>query len=455
MKSLSLAMTDTSLMKPADAASKSAMTSDGAAQAESNASFQMMLNKQVQAKHTSARELENKQNLIKQPKKTASSELSSITTKSEKVDTTTMQKSAQKASFLQPAKIVANHTKAINETESIEPQLDSSNLAALDVKSILPKEDVEVKAVNEDTALASASLIDKNLITDISNVQMLSFMMSEAKHATDTGVGSEMSTEKQLTLGAERGSALKDAVLSNVLSQGKSSSDTKDLSTVDDKSSRHDWIDAILPSVSKPINIDDAAKLELESEKESLNKEMTMLADFRTSSQLAGQSTTQSSMQANAAEVIWQSGSSNTINAYPGKSGWDQAISQKVVWMLGAQEQSATLTLNPPDMGPLQVVIHVHNDQADTTFISDNAEVRQALQDGMDHLREKMNASGIQLGQSNISSGEQMQQHFQQAMQQSKVDTPSDKRASTSQIEHTNSPKTLVRIANGLVDTFV
>ncbi|MGB2831923.1 MAG: flagellar hook-length control protein FliK, partial [Methylotenera sp.] len=65
-----------------------------------------------------------------------------------------------------------------------------------------------------------------------------------------------------------------------------------------------------------------------------------------------------------------------TIEAYPGKTGWDQAISQRVVWMVSAGEQSATLTLNPPDLGPLQVVVSVHNGQADTRFTSDNAEVR-------------------------------------------------------------------------------
>lgn len=123
--------------------------------------------------------------------------------------------------------------------------------------------------------------------------------------------------------------------------------------------------------------------------------------------------------------------------------------------MLGGQEQSATLTLNPPDMGPLQVVIHVHNDQADTTFISDNAEVRQALQDGMDNLRNKMNEAGIQLGQANVNSGGQMQQQFQQAAQQSRADASLGRNDSAPPLEHLSSPKTLVRTSNGLVDTFV
>ncbi len=149
-----------------------------------------------------------------------------------------------------------------------------------------------------------------------------------------------------------------------------------------------------------------------------------------------------------------QTASANTINVYPGKPGWDQTISQRVVWMVGAGEQSATLTLNPPDLGPLQVVINVQNDKADTTFISDNAEVRQALQDGISNLREKMSESGIQLGQANVSSGGQAQQQFQQAMQNRGASSLPDNSVAASQTEKTTITNTLTRVSNGLVDTF-
>lgn len=138
-------------------------------------------------------------------------------------------------------------------------------------------------------------------------------MISEAKQAPlgQAVEGAEMSAEKQLTLGAERGSVLKDAVLSNALSQGKTASDAKDLAVVDDKQSRHDWIDAMLPNASKPTNGDDAARLMLKAEKESAMNQVAVPANF--------QSTSQSITQISAAETMQQLGSSNTINAYPGK----------------------------------------------------------------------------------------------------------------------------------------
>lgn len=148
-----------------------------------------------------------------------------------------------------------------------------------------------------------------------------------------------------------------------------------------------------------------------------------------------------------------QLASSNMVNIYPGKSGWDQAISQKVLWMVGAGQQSATLTLNPPDLGPLKVVINVHNDQADTTFISDNDEVRKALESGMSHLRDKMTESGIQLGQANVSTSQQSQQEFQQATQGKALQNVRNE--PNKDIVENNVPnKVVVRVSDGLVDTF-
>jgi flagellar hook-length control protein FliK len=209
----------------------------------------------------------------------------------------------------------------------------------------------------------------------------------------------------------------------------------------------------MLPNTSaKQMNRDDTAKLMLNAVKEGASKDLSVKESAI--KEVAMPANFQSTTQINATEAIRQVGSSNTINAYPGKTGWDQAISQKVVWMLGAQEQSATLTLNPPDMGPLQVVIHVHNDQADTTFISDNAEVRQALQDGMDNLRNKMSESGIQLGQANVNSGGQMQQQFQQASQQKSLGSQQSADASATPVGLRNASQRTTRVANGLVDTF-
>lgn len=93
-----------------------------------------------------------------------------------------------------------------------------------------------------------------------------------------------------------------------------------------------------------------------------------------------------------------------------GSSGWDQAIGQRVVWMAGGAEQSASLTLNPPELGPLQVVLTVTNNQANATFVAPHADVRQALEAAMPKLREMLEEAGIQLGQSSVSQGTPQEQ---------------------------------------------
>jgi flagellar hook-length control protein FliK len=139
----------------------------------------------------------------------------------------------------------------------------------------------------------------------------------------------------------------------------------------------------------------------------------------------------------------------NEIKAKLGTKIWNAEVWQKVVWMVGAEQQSATLTLNPPDLGPVQVVIQVHNDQADTTFISQNPEVRQALQDGLSVLRDMMASNGLQLGEANIHSHEQSQQQHPKHTQQGQGN-----RGAMPDVMAAPAGALQTYVSNGLVDTF-
>lgn len=93
------------------------------------------------------------------------------------------------------------------------------------------------------------------------------------------------------------------------------------------------------------------------------------------------------------------------LSARVGTPAWDNQVGQKVIWMVGGEEQSATLELNPPDLGPVQVVLNVSNDMASVTFSSQQLEVRQALENSLSRLREMMSESGIALGNASVNSG--------------------------------------------------
>ena len=142
------------------------------------------------------------------------------------------------------------------------------------------------------------------------------------------------------------------------------------------------------------------------------------------------------------------------IMEYPGKSGWDQAIGQRVLMMVNNAQQSASISLNPPELGPLEIVIEVSNAQTDTTFLSDRQEVRQALQDGIENLRNMMKESGISLGHTNIGARQQQDQaHYPAHQAQSGKNglLPKEPQAPMSTAQMLSQ----VRNALGGVDTFV
>lgn len=140
-----------------------------------------------------------------------------------------------------------------------------------------------------------------------------------------------------------------------------------------------------------------------------------------------------------------------------GTPAWDQALGQKIVWMVGSAQQTASLSLNPPDLGPLQVVLSVSNTQASATFVAAQPEVRQALEAAMPRLRDMMSDAGIQLGQASVNAGmpngqqamPQPQQHFQAGQREAGG-------SAAARAEPVTAPAAGMRVlaSRGMVDTF-
>lgn len=116
--------------------------------------------------------------------------------------------------------------------------------------------------------------------------------------------------------------------------------------------------------------------------------------------------------QATALQTAQAAGSvaPDRLSARVGTPAWDNQVGQKVIWMVGGEEQSATLELNPPDLGPVQVVLNVSNDMASVTFSAQQMEVRQALENSLPRLREMMSESGIALGNASVNAGSEGRQ---------------------------------------------
>jgi flagellar hook-length control protein FliK len=82
---------------------------------------------------------------------------------------------------------------------------------------------------------------------------------------------------------------------------------------------------------------------------------------------------------------------------------WADEFSQKITWIATQRNQSAELHLNPPQLGPLDVVLKISGDQATATFASPHAAVREAIEQALPKLREMLAESGIMLGNAMVS----------------------------------------------------
>lgn len=143
---------------------------------------------------------------------------------------------------------------------------------------------------------------------------------------------------------------------------------------------------------------------------------------------------------------------SNKLAPQVGSPDWNQALGQKVVWMVQGVQQTATLTLNPPDLGPMQVTLNVSNNQATANFTAHQPEVRHALEAAMPRLREMLNDAGIQLSQSNVSAGTQQQQNAFSEQRQGGRQSGSNSNVDEPIVHVSHVP--VPTVGNGIVDTF-
>lgn len=138
-----------------------------------------------------------------------------------------------------------------------------------------------------------------------------------------------------------------------------------------------------------------------------------------------------------------------------GTRAWDQALGQKVIWLVAGGEQSAELTLNPPDLGPLQVILKVNDDQLTADFSANQAAVRDALESALPKLRQILNDAGIQLSGFSVNSqAPQQQNQFlqHQSPQSFGRSASAESNNALGAVSNTDQTKVLAKV--GLVDTF-
>lgn len=134
---------------------------------------------------------------------------------------------------------------------------------------------------------------------------------------------------------------------------------------------------------------------------------------------------------------------------------WTGELGQKIVWLATNDKQTAQLTLNPPQMGPVEISLNLDKGNATATFVSANAEVRDTIESALPRLREMLASAGIELGQANVSA-----ESFRQQTDNGRGNRNASQRKTDNAILDTNSVGSLsarnafAQRGNGMVDIF-
>lgn len=141
-----------------------------------------------------------------------------------------------------------------------------------------------------------------------------------------------------------------------------------------------------------------------------------------------------------------------TVSTPLSSPAWADDFTQKISWMVSQRNQVAELHLNPPNLGPLDVVLKISENQATALFTSPHAAVREAVENALPKLRELLADNGIML--SNATVGDQSSRE-RQAEQFANRGGDTATREAEGAVEA--SGEAVVKPArshNGIVDTF-
>ncbi|UYK64888.1 flagellar hook-length control protein FliK [Xanthomonas sacchari] len=89
---------------------------------------------------------------------------------------------------------------------------------------------------------------------------------------------------------------------------------------------------------------------------------------------------------------------------------FDEELGARISWLADQKIGHAHIKLNPAELGPVEVRLHMAGDQVNASFSSNQADVRQALENSLPRLRDMLGQHGFQLGQADVGQQQPQQQ---------------------------------------------
>jgi flagellar hook-length control protein FliK len=94
------------------------------------------------------------------------------------------------------------------------------------------------------------------------------------------------------------------------------------------------------------------------------------------------------------------------------------AVKDKVMVMINQKIKQLEIRLDPPELGSMHVKLNLQNEQAAVSFVVQNQQAKEALEQNMDKLKDMLAQSGVDVGDANIEQRNQQTDEGQESAQQ-------------------------------------
>jgi flagellar hook-length control protein FliK len=136
-------------------------------------------------------------------------------------------------------------------------------------------------------------------------------------------------------------------------------------------------------------------------------------------------------------------------------SRWATEFGDRLAWVANNRFTAATLQINPPQLGPIEVRILMSGDQAAVSFAAVQPQTREAIQQALPVLASSFASQGLSLGQTSVGREHLPQQGGQGGSGNSNASGQSGLMAASISNAGGVAADAMTRGGNGLVDTFV
>jgi len=133
-----------------------------------------------------------------------------------------------------------------------------------------------------------------------------------------------------------------------------------------------------------------------------------------------------------------------------GQQAWGDAISERITMAAAKDVQKATIHLDPPELGALELKLEVNEDRQTQVQVQvQNPQVKEALESSAVRLREMLEKEGLQLANLDVSDQSQ-----QQGQSQDQSEQNGDGFLTESEVDEIEQG-TVVKTSDSLLDTYV